>query len=198
MPSPADGGGIMRALARQRTVLTLIPSPRIACKFAAVCYANPSWSTKGYTRNRVVRTMSQHLRGVSTRWWLPGVRQTIGYLLAWSLALGFAPCPGAAPESNLVAVDFDNVELRVFIKFVSEVTGKVFLVDDRVRGQVSVRFANKIPIDQLHDVLESVLEIKGFTAIPAGPITKIVPLGTAKQRGIEVRGSRPSAPGSGR
>jgi general secretion pathway protein D len=98
----------------------------------------------------------------------------------------------------LVAVDFDNVELRVFIKFVSEVTGKVFLVDDRVRGQVSVRFANKIPIDQLHDVLESVLEVKGFAAIPAGPITKIVPLGTAKQRGIEVRGGRPSAQGSDR
>jgi type II secretory pathway component GspD/PulD (secretin) len=142
--------------------------------------------------------MPQHVSGVSTRRWLPGVRQTISYLLAWFLTLGFVPCPGATPESNLVAVDFDNVELRVFIKFVSEVTGKVFLVDDRVRGQVSVRFANKIPIDQLHDVLESVLEVKGFAAIPAGPITKIVPLGTAKQRGIEVRGGRPSVQGSGR
>jgi general secretion pathway protein D len=89
-----------------------------------------------------------------------------------------------------VAVDFENVDLRVFIKFVSEATGRVFLLDDRVRGQVSVRFTNKIPIDQLHDVLESVLEVKGFAAIPAGPITKIVPLPTAKQRGIEVRGSR--------
>jgi general secretion pathway protein D len=132
------------------------------------------------------------------RRWLPGVRQAISYLLAWSLTFGFAPCLGATPESNLVAVDFDNVELRMFIKFVSEVTGKVFLVDDRVRGQVSVRFTNKIPIDQLHDVLESVLEVKGFAAIPAGPITKIVPLGTAKQRGIEVRGGRPSAQGSDR
>ena len=97
-----------------------------------------------------------------------------------------------------MAVDFDNVDLRVFIKFVSEVTGRVFLLDDRVRGQVSVRFANKIPIDQLHDVLESVLEVKGFAVIPAGPITKIVPLGTAKQRGIAVTGSGPSKPNSGR
>jgi general secretion pathway protein D len=103
----------------------------------------------------------------------------------------------ATTDSNLVAVDFENVDLRVFIKFVSEVTGRIFLLDDRVRGQVSVRFTNKIPIEQLHDVLESVLEVKGFAAIPAGPITKIVPLGSAKQRGIEVTGNGPSRP-SGR
>jgi hypothetical protein len=72
------------------------------------------------------------------------------------------------------------------------------LLDDRVRGQVSVRFANKIPTDQLHDVLESVLEVKGFAVIPAGPITKIVPLGTAKQRGVAVTGSGPPKPGNGR
>jgi hypothetical protein len=47
-------------------------------------------------------------------------------------------------------------------------------------------------------VLESVLEVKGFAVIPAGPITKIVPLGTAKQRGVAVTGSGPSVPSSGR
>ena len=52
---------------------------------------------------------------------------------------------GATPDSHLVAVDFENVDLRVFIKFVSEVTGRVFLLDDRVRGQISVRFANQDP-----------------------------------------------------
>jgi general secretion pathway protein D len=115
-------------------------------------------------------------------------RQAVGCLLVWLLSLGMTG-QAATAESNLVAVDFENVDLRVFIKFVSEVTGRLFLLDDRVRGQVSVRFANQIPVDQLHDVLESVLEVKGFAVIAAGPITKIVPLGSAKQRGIEVTGS---------
>lgn len=118
-------------------------------------------------------------------------------LIAWWLTLGVVS-QAAIPETNLIAVDFENVDLRVFIKFVSEVTGRVFLLDEKVRGQVSVRFANKIPVDQLPDVLESVLEIKGFATIPAGPITKIVPLGSAKQRGIEVSGSGPSRQGSRR
>lgn len=101
------------------------------------------------------------------------------------VALGQA----SAPAANHVAVDFENVELRIFIKFVSEATGRVFLLDDRVRGQVSVRFTNMIPIDQLPDVLDSVLELKGFTAVPSGSIIKIVPLASARQRGIEVNSS---------
>jgi general secretion pathway protein D len=128
---------------------------------------------------------------------LPGLRQAVSCLIACFLTFVLTG-QAALPESNLVAVDFENVDLRVFIKFVSEVTGRLFLLDDRVRGQVSVRFANKIPIDQLYDVLESVLEVKGFATIPAGPITKIVPLSSAKQRGIEVTGSGPSRPGSRR
>jgi general secretion pathway protein D len=118
----------------------------------------------------------------------------VGYLLAWLLSLGMAG-HGATPDAHLVTVDFENVDLRVFIKFVSEVTGRIFLLDDRVRGQISVRFADKIPVDQLYDVLESVLEVKGFATIATGPITKIVPLGSAKQRGTEVTGSGPAGPG---
>jgi general secretion pathway protein D len=123
------------------------------------------------------------------RWGAVGLRAVVSLMLAWFLALVIPFCQAVTPESNLVTVDFENVDLRIFIKFVSETTGRVFLLDDRVRGQVSVRFANKIPIDQLYDVLESVLELKGFAAVPAGSITKIVPLATAKQRGIDVRGS---------
>ena len=131
--------------------------------------------------------MPDKTRSCLARQCLSGRRRAIGCLLAWFLTFAMAG-QGAIPEANLVAVDFENIDLRVFIKFVSEVTGRVFLLDERVGGQVSVRFANKIPIDQLSDVLESVLEVKGFATIPAGPITKIAPLGSAKQRGIAVTG----------
>jgi len=137
------------------------------------------------------------MRNCPARQRLPGCRQAIGCLLAWFLALGMTT-QGAPSDAPLVAVDFENVDLRVFVKFVSEMTGRVFLLDDRVRGQVSVRFANTIPVDQLYDVLQSVLEVKGFATITTGPITKIVPLGSAKQQGIEVTGSGPSGLGSRR
>jgi general secretion pathway protein D len=141
--------------------------------------------------------MQHNTRGRPTRRRIPYLCHAAICLLAWFFTLGM-PSHASATEAGLVAVDFENVDLRVLIKFVSEVTGRMFLLDDRVRGHVSVRFANKIPIDQLHAVLESVLEVKGFATISTGPITKIVPLGTAKQRGIEVTGSGPRGPGTRR
>jgi general secretion pathway protein D len=128
------------------------------------------------------------------RWPLPDILPGLGFLTMLLIILSAALYHADSADANMVAVDFENVELRVFIKFVSEVTGRIFLVDDRVRGQVSVRFANKIPIDELYEVLASVLEVKGFAAVPAGHLTKIVPIGTAKQRGMEVGGGGPLRP----
>ena len=42
-------------------------------------------------------------------------------------------------------IDFDNVDIRVFIKFVSELTGRNFLLDERVKGKVTVISSRKIP-----------------------------------------------------
>jgi general secretion pathway protein D len=144
----------------------------------------------GFTVHACVRVMRMgDMIGQSLRARLRG--WPVGLVLTLVVTL----CQAAPPESNLVAVDFEDVDLRIFIKFVSETTGRVFLLDDRVRGQVSVRFTDRIPVDRLFEVLESVLELKGFAAIPAGSITKIVPLATAKQRGVEVKGSGSPATG---
>jgi general secretion pathway protein D len=122
----------------------------------------------------------------------------VGLLAVLLLSPGTGASETGSGQSQRVAVDFDNVDLRVFIKFVSEATGHVFILDDRVKGQVSVVFTHEIPIGQLYEVLESVLEVKGFAAIPAGPVTKIVPLNTARQRGIEVGTSHPVSGGGRR
>ena len=92
--------------------------------------------------------------------------------------------PRAAGDS-FVSLDFDNVDLKVFIKYVSEITGRNYVVDDKVRGRVTLISPTKIPVSELEKVLESLLEVQGFTAVPAGDVTKIVPLREVKQRGVE-------------
>ncbi|HXH10455.1 MAG TPA: type II secretion system secretin GspD [Alphaproteobacteria bacterium] len=93
--------------------------------------------------------------------------------------------PPAANGDSLVALDFDNVDLRVLIKYVSEITGRNYVVDDKVRGRVTLISPTKIPITELERVLESLLELHGFTAVPSGSVTKIVPLREVKQKGVE-------------
>jgi general secretion pathway protein D len=90
-------------------------------------------------------------------------------------------------ESRYVTIDFDNVDIRVFVKFISELTGQNFVIDKAVKGNVTIISPKKISVDDAYKVFESVLEVHGFTAIPAGDIVKVLPSRSAKERNVETR-----------
>ncbi|MBU1766631.1 MAG: type II secretion system secretin GspD [Candidatus Omnitrophica bacterium] len=98
-------------------------------------------------------------------------------------ALANSPLPGADAE-QLISINFEDVDLRIVTNFVSKVTGKNFLLDDRVRGNVTIISPTQIPVEEVYTVFLSVLEVRGFTAIPAGRVTKIVPMATARQSSL--------------
>ena len=52
-----------------------------------------------------------------------------------------------------------------------------------MRGKVTVISPTKITIEEAYRVFQSILEVKGFTTLPAGPVTKIVPVREAKESG---------------
>jgi general secretion pathway protein D len=86
-----------------------------------------------------------------------------------------------------VTIDFDDVDIALFIKFISELTGKNFVVDKAVRGKVTIISPTKISVKEAYKVFESVLEVHGFAAVPAGDVTKIVPAVQARSKNIETR-----------
>ena len=86
-----------------------------------------------------------------------------------------------------VTIDFDEVDIPVFIKFISELTGKNFVIDKGVRGKVTIISPNKISVDEAYKVFESVLEVNGFTAVPSGDIIKIVPAASARTMSVKTR-----------
>jgi general secretion pathway protein D len=100
--------------------------------------------------------------------------------------------PAAEAASDLVTLDFDDVELSVVIDTISRMTGRNFIYDDRVRGRVTIVSPSPIPVEQAFAVFESVLQVKGFTTVttPGGAI-KVVPVREAKESSIEtVKSSR--------
>jgi general secretion pathway protein D len=110
----------------------------------------------------------------------------------WVLLAGFAarveaqaPSPDNTAEGRFVSIDFNNVDIRVFIKFISELTGKNFIVDDRVKGKVTVISPEKITMKEAFRVFESVLEVHGFTTVPSGKVIKIVSSPEARTKSIE-------------
>ncbi len=86
-----------------------------------------------------------------------------------------------------VTIDFDQVDIPIFIKFISELTGKNFVIDKGVRGKVTIISPNKISVDEAYRVFESVLEVHGFTTVPSGNIIKIVPAASARTMSVRTR-----------
>jgi general secretion pathway protein D len=86
-----------------------------------------------------------------------------------------------------VTLDFDNVNIEVFVKFVSELTGKNFIIDDKVKGKVTILSPRKIPLRDVYKVFLSVLEINGFATVPVGDMIKIVPSAAAREKSLETR-----------
>jgi len=97
----------------------------------------------------------------------------------------------AAPTLVLakgVVLNFTDVDIATMVKFISDLTGKNFIMDDRVKGKISVFSPAKLSNEEAYNVFTSVLELKGFTVISAGKVLKIVPTAAAKQSGMKVLG----------
>ncbi len=111
------------------------------------------------------------------------------WLLVWLLVRLPAAVPSArAAEDATIALNFQDVELPVLAKFVSEVTGRIFVLDDRVRGRVTILSPTRITPDEAYVVFQSVLQVKGFTTVPSGNFTRIVPARDAVASGTRASG----------
>lgn len=84
----------------------------------------------------------------------------------------------------MVSMDFENVDIRVVIKYISDLTGKNFIIDQNVRGPVTVISPTKIPLEEVYKVFESILEVRGFVTVPSGKVVKIAAKADARQRNI--------------
>ena len=99
-----------------------------------------------------------------------------------------------AMADQLITVDFNQVDLRIFIKTISELTGLNFLLDDNVKGTVTLISPTKVRLGEVYKVLENVLDVKGFAAVPSGNVVKIVPRAEATRKTPVTRiGNDPSA-----
>lgn len=95
---------------------------------------------------------------------------------------GMEITPSAGADKS-VTLNLNNADIQAFISAVSELTGKNFVVDPRVKGQVTVISAAPTDPESLYEVFLSVLKVNGFTAVPSGKVIKILPELIARQEG---------------
>jgi len=102
--------------------------------------------------------------------------------------------PALAAGGKGVVINFNEVDISTMVKFISDLTGKNFILDDRVKGKISVYSPSKLSINEAYNVFTSVLELKGFTVVQSGKVAKIVPSSAAKQSGFKLLRQGEQAP----
>ncbi len=110
-------------------------------------------------------------------------------VLALSLCLIAPPHKGLAQAEQTkggISLDFKDVELSDLIKTISEMTGRNFVYDERVRGKVTIISPDAMTTDEAYQLFVTVLNVKGFTLVQSGRVNKIVPLQNAKQSNLSV------------
>jgi len=99
--------------------------------------------------------------------------------------LGCAYCPPAHAEG--VTLNFADADIRTVIKFVAGFSHKNFIVDNRVKGKVTIVSPTPIPTADAYEVFLSILEVNGYTAVESGKVVKIIPMVEGKQKAVPIK-----------
>ncbi len=85
-----------------------------------------------------------------------------------------------------VTLNFTDMDIQLLINTISEVTKKTFIVDPRVKAKVTVVSNSPLDSEEIYEVFLSILSVHGFSAIPSGSVTKIMPENLAKSENTPV------------
>lgn len=86
----------------------------------------------------------------------------------------------ASAEDNW-KINLKNADIREFVTQISAITGKSFIIDPRVKGDVTIVSNVNMDEDSVYQLFLSVLQVHGYAAVPTGSAIKIVQTVLAKQ-----------------
>ena len=142
------------------------------------------------------------------------VRKGFIYILLTAAAISLSPCHAARAaepdreELNLmqaanemrasgrVQLNFKDVEIVQFLRFMSELLGENILVDPGITGTVSVVSPKAVTLNEAREVMLSVLEMNNLILEQMDGYSKVTPAsGGAVTTGSVVKSDRSVAPG---
>lgn len=87
----------------------------------------------------------------------------------------------SAQQSGRITPNFKDADITQITEAVAAATGKNFIVDPRVRAQVTMISSTPMSPAAFYEAYLAILQVHGFIAVPAGDIIKILPDANARQ-----------------
>jgi len=96
-------------------------------------------------------------------------------LICIVLAFSVLSIPKPSSAEDQITLNFKDAEITAVINTIADLTGKTFIIDPRVKGQVNVVSNRPLNKDEVLDVFLSMLEVHGYTTGTVGKAIKIIP-----------------------
>ena len=109
-------------------------------------------------------------------------KRALAWTCAGAAAWLFAGPLALAQQSNQqkITPNFKDADITMIAEAVSAATGKNFIIEPRVRAQVTMLSSTPMSPDAFYEAFLSILQVHGFVAMPSGDIIKIVPDANAR------------------
>lgn len=121
---------------------------------------------------------------------LSRMNATISSALQWRRASAIAMISAAClipqmsaaqePSQNSASLNFVAADIETVIKAIGHYTGNTFLIDPRVKGQITLVSETPLSKDQAFKLLTSTLRLQGYAVVTSDGYTKVVPEADAK------------------
>ena len=98
-----------------------------------------------------------------------------------ALAVMLTASLASAQQAQRITPNFKDADITQIAEAVSAATGKNFIIDPRVRAQVTMLSSTPMSPDTFYQAFLSILQVYGFIAVPAGNVIKILPDTNARQ-----------------
>lgn len=80
-----------------------------------------------------------------------------------------------------ITPNYKDADLQQVIEAVGAITGKNFIIDPRVKAQVTMVSSTPMSSEAFYEAFLSILQVYGYVAVPAGDVIKILPDANARQ-----------------
>jgi len=81
-----------------------------------------------------------------------------------------------------------NADIAAIVKIFSKKTKRNYILDERVKGKISIHLPGKVSTAESIRILDALLALKGFSPVPIGTnLWKIVPIKEARQSTVPTR-----------
>src|SRR4030081_2116971 len=97
-----------------------------------------------------------------------------------ALAVLMAASRASAQQAQRITPNFKDADITQVAEAVSAATGKTFIIDPRVRAQVTMLSSTPMSPAAFYEAFLAILQVHGFIAVQAGEVTKILPDANAR------------------